>query len=160
MPMPPGYAPMDSPLNGIDFNIMQISVVPQTVNSITTIPSSLTTNITYFQNQANTNRTVRFTADSLMVMDGPFYFNGNSFDMMRVDYEIPLNNIPNANQQLQEPPDSLLEALRVFYLGVVAGTVLESFRLASQRNCAMGKTFRFLPMAVWYSRQSLLPIFF
>ncbi|CAN5553332.1 hypothetical protein BH11BAC5_BH11BAC5_33050 [soil metagenome] len=40
--------------------------------------------------------------------------------------EIPLNNIPNANQQLQEPPDSLLEALRVFYLGVVAGTVLES----------------------------------
>jgi blue copper oxidase len=28
-----------------------------------------------------------------MVMDGPFYFNGNSFDMMRIDYEIPLNNI-------------------------------------------------------------------
>jgi Z1 domain len=51
--------------------------------------------------------------------------------------EIPLNNIPNANQQLQEPPDSLLEALRVFYLGVVAGTVLESFRLASQRNRSM-----------------------
>ncbi len=51
--------------------------------------------------------------------------------------EIPLNNIPNANQQLQEPPDSLLEALRVFYLGVVAGTVLESFRLPSQRNRSM-----------------------
>jgi Z1 domain len=51
--------------------------------------------------------------------------------------EIPLNNIPNANQQLQEPPDSLLEALRVFYLGVVAGTILESFRLPSQRNRSM-----------------------
>jgi hypothetical protein len=51
--------------------------------------------------------------------------------------EIPLNNIPNTNQQLQEPPDSLLEALRVFYLGVVAGTVLESYRLPSQRNRSM-----------------------
>lgn len=51
--------------------------------------------------------------------------------------EIPLNNIPNANQQLHEPPDSLLEALRVFYLGVVAGTVLESFKLPSQRNRSM-----------------------
>jgi hypothetical protein len=51
--------------------------------------------------------------------------------------EIPLNNIPNPNQQLHEPPDSLLEALRVFYLGVVAGTVLESFRLPSQRNRSM-----------------------
>ncbi|MBL0145399.1 MAG: alpha-1,4 polygalactosaminidase [Chitinophagaceae bacterium] len=51
--------------------------------------------------------------------------------------EIPLNNIPNANQQLQEPPDSLLEALQVFYLGVVAGTVLELFRLPSQRNRSM-----------------------
>lgn len=93
MPMPPGYAPMDSPLNGINFKIMQITVVPQTVNPITTIPSTLTTNNVYLPNQANITRTVRFTADSLMVMDGPFYFNGNSFDMMRIDYEIPLNNI-------------------------------------------------------------------
>jgi bilirubin oxidase len=27
----------------------------------------------------------------MMVMDGPFYFNGLSFDMMRIDYQIPLN---------------------------------------------------------------------
>ena len=26
-------------------------------------------------------------------MDGPFYFNGLLFDMMRIDYQIPLNNI-------------------------------------------------------------------
>jgi len=60
---------------------------------VTTIPSSLTANVSYLPIQANVTRTVRFTADSLMVMDGPFYFNGNSFDMMRIDYEIPLNNI-------------------------------------------------------------------
>ena len=93
MPMPVGSPPMDSPLNGIDFNIMQITVVPQTVNPVTTIPTILTTNTPFTSGQANITRTVRFTADSLMVMDGPFYFNGNSFDMMRIDYEIPLGNI-------------------------------------------------------------------
>jgi hypothetical protein len=51
--------------------------------------------------------------------------------------EIPLNNIANANQPLVEPPDSLLEALRIFYLGVVAGTVSRSYRLAGQRNRSM-----------------------
>lgn len=51
--------------------------------------------------------------------------------------EIPLNNINNANQPIHEPPESLLEALRIFYLGVVAGTVLELFKLPSQRNRSM-----------------------
>lgn len=92
MPMPSG-PPMDSPLNGIDFNIMQINVVPQTVSPVTTIPTLLTTNTVYTPGMASVTRTIRFTADSLMVMDGPFYFNDSTFDMMRVDYEIPLNSI-------------------------------------------------------------------
>ena len=92
MPMP-GGPPMDSPLNGIDFNIMQINVVPQTVNPVTTIPTTLTTNSPYTAGMANVTRTIRFTADSLMVMDGPFYFNDSTFNMMRIDYQIPLNNI-------------------------------------------------------------------
>lgn len=91
MPMPNG-PPMDSPLNGIDFNLMQINVVPQTNSPITTIPNSLTSNNPYNTSNANITRTIRFTADSLMVMDGPFYFNNNSYDMMRIDYDIPINN--------------------------------------------------------------------
>lgn len=51
--------------------------------------------------------------------------------------EIPLNNITNTHQPLNEPPDTLLEALRIFYLGVAAGTVLELYRLPSQRNRSM-----------------------
>ena len=51
--------------------------------------------------------------------------------------EIPLNNISSTNQPLHEAPDSLLSALRVFYLGVVAGTVLELYKLPSQRNRSM-----------------------
>ena len=93
MPMPVGSTPMNSPLNGIDFNIMQISVVPQTVNPITTIPTVLTTNTVYLPSQASITRTIKFTADSLMVMDGPFYFNDSTFKMMRIDYQIPINTI-------------------------------------------------------------------
>jgi len=92
MPMPSG-PPMDSPLNGIDFNIMQINVVPPTASPVTTIPSTLTSNTVYTPGMASATRTIRFTADSLMVMDGPFYFNDSTFDMMRIDYEIPLNSI-------------------------------------------------------------------
>lgn len=92
MPMP-GGPPMDSPLNGVDFNIMQITVKPPTASPVTTIPSTLTTNTPYSTGSASTTRTIRFTADSMMVMDGPFYFNDSTFNMMRIDYEIPLNNI-------------------------------------------------------------------
>ena len=93
MPMPAGSPPMDSPLNGIDFNIMRINVVSQTASPVTTIPTSLTTNAVYTPSMASVTRTIRFTADSLMVMDGPFYFNDSTFNMMRIDYEIPLNSI-------------------------------------------------------------------
>jgi Z1 domain len=51
--------------------------------------------------------------------------------------EIPLHDIPSINQQQNEPPDTLLYALKIFYLGVVAGNVLELFRLPEQRNRSM-----------------------
>jgi blue copper oxidase len=92
MPMS-GGPPMDSPLNGIDFNILQINVVAQTTTPVITIPSTLVNVTPYTAIQANITRTINMTADSMMVMDGPFYFNGNTFDMMRIDYQIPLNNI-------------------------------------------------------------------
>lgn len=50
--------------------------------------------------------------------------------------EIPPNDLPTT-QPLHEPPDSLLRALKLFYLGVVAGTVMQSYRLPSQRNRSM-----------------------
>ncbi len=92
MPMPAGSPPMDSPLNGIDFNIMQINVVAPTSNPITSIPSVLEYNVPYDPANANITRTIRFTADSAMVMDGPFYFNDSTFNMDRIDFVIPINN--------------------------------------------------------------------
>lgn len=93
MPMPPGSPPMDSPLNGVNFNILKINVSPQTVNPVLTIPVSLVTNTPYTLAQAAITRTINMTAITMMSMDGPFYFNNQSFDMMRIDYKIPLNNI-------------------------------------------------------------------
>ncbi len=37
---------------------------------------------------------------------------------------IPADHVPTRNNVLAEPPDSLLEALRVFFLGVAAGIIL------------------------------------
>ncbi len=51
--------------------------------------------------------------------------------------EIPLNNISQPHQPIVDAPETLLQALRIFYLGVVAGTVLELYKLPSQRNRSM-----------------------
>lgn len=95
MPMPVGSPPMDSPLNGVNFNLLQLIVGAPTSNSITSIPTNLIpANQNPFQvAQANVTRNINITADSASVMDGPFYFNGQLFDMMRIDYTIPLNNV-------------------------------------------------------------------
>ncbi len=93
MPMPPGSPLMNSPLNGINFNILQINIGAQTAAPITTIPATLVPDTPYTESMANTTRTIHMTADSMMVMDGPFYFNHNLYDANRIDYHIPLNNI-------------------------------------------------------------------
>lgn len=46
--------------------------------------------------------------------------------------EIPLHDIPAANHPQNEPPESLLYALKLFFLGVVAGEILRD-----QRNRSM-----------------------
>ncbi|MDR3679509.1 MAG: multicopper oxidase domain-containing protein [Flavipsychrobacter sp.] len=92
MVMPAGSPPMNSPLNGIDFNILQINVGAQTATPVTSVPAVLITDTAYLEGSAHTTRTINMTADSLMVMDGPFYFNDSLFNMMRVDYHIPLGN--------------------------------------------------------------------
>jgi len=95
MPMPLGSPPMNSPLNGVNFNLLQLNVGSQTVNPITAIPATLipANQNPFTATPANITRTINITADNGMVMDGPFYFNGQLFDMMRIDYTIPLNNV-------------------------------------------------------------------
>lgn len=51
--------------------------------------------------------------------------------------EIPINQIPTNQNPLFEPPETLLNTLKLFYLGVVAGTQLEHYKLPGQRNRSM-----------------------
>jgi hypothetical protein len=51
--------------------------------------------------------------------------------------EISLTDLGIINQGTDGPPNSLLEALRFFYLGVVAGNAQESYRQPGQRNRSM-----------------------
>lgn len=83
---------MYSPLDGVNFNILQMKVVPATANAVTAIPSSLVNVQHLLASNSNQTRTINFTAQNMMVMDGPFYFNNLLFDMNRIDYHIPLNN--------------------------------------------------------------------
>jgi bilirubin oxidase len=92
-PMPGMGSSMDSPINGIDFNILQINVGAPTVNPVTTIPNSLVSVTPWTPAQSNISRNIIITAQNMMSMDGPFYFNGQLFDMNRIDYTIPLDNI-------------------------------------------------------------------
>lgn len=91
---------MNSPLNGTDFNILQIDVVAPTSNPVTSIPATLVTNgqnVPPLLADVNTTRMIKFTAlenpTPMQAMDGPFFFNDSTFNMNRVDYDIPLNNV-------------------------------------------------------------------
>lgn len=92
MPMPPGNPPMDSPLNGVDYNILQLNVGSPTSNPVTSIPSTLVTVTPIPASQSNITRPIEMTAQSMMSMDGPFFFNQQLFDMERIDYYIPIDN--------------------------------------------------------------------
>ena len=92
MPMPPGNPPMNSPLNGINFNILSLVIGSQTTNPITSIPSSLVQVNPIPAAQSNRTRLIDMTAINQMSMDGPFYFNGKLFNMDSINYIIPLDD--------------------------------------------------------------------
>lgn len=92
MPMPPGNPPMDSPLNGVDYNILQLNIGNPTANPVTSIPSTLLTVTPIPASQSNITRPIEMTAINMMAMDGPFFFNQQLFDMERIDYYIPIDN--------------------------------------------------------------------
>ena len=88
-----GYNP--NPLNGNDFNILQINVTQPTSQPVTSIPASLVS-ITPL-NQANADEQRTFTLRPITMginqLNGDFTINGVSFDMNTINVTIPLNNL-------------------------------------------------------------------
>lgn len=61
----------------------------------------------------------------VVVEPGPDYVGGATFFAEDSPYveDIPLQEIPTTNDPLQEPPESLLRALRLFFVGVASGLI-------------------------------------
>jgi hypothetical protein len=62
-----------------------------------------------------------------LLTPGPEYAGGNEFFKAgsRLVCTIPDDEIPTKGHRLPDPPSSLLEAMRIFFLGVAAGLVLD-----------------------------------
>ncbi|MGZ5242767.1 MAG: multicopper oxidase domain-containing protein [Bacteroidia bacterium] len=88
----------DNPLNGSDFNLMKINIVPAVPGAITTIPDALLPVLPFEISSVNNRRTIVMDTVRLLPMDkpnraeGPFGMNGKSFDMERVDDIVYLNS--------------------------------------------------------------------
>ncbi len=87
-----GYNP--NPLNGTDFNILQLNVGNQTATPVTSIPSNLVTVTPIPEADADITRNLTFTPVSMgpNQLNGEFLINGVSMDMNVINYTIPLNN--------------------------------------------------------------------
>ena len=88
-----GYNP--NPLNGNDFDILQINVVAPTTNPVTSIPNTLASLNPIPEADANTTRTLTFSPASpgFNQLNGEFLINNTSFDMNVINYTIPLDNV-------------------------------------------------------------------
>ncbi len=87
-----GYNP--NPLNGADFTILQLDVVAQTSNPVTTIPSTLISVTPIDEASSDLTRDLLMTPvqGGSNQLNGDFVINGQPFNMNVINYEIPLNN--------------------------------------------------------------------
>lgn len=79
-----------NPLNGNDFEVLDIHVVAPTGTPVTSIPTALITNTLLPEGSEDITRQLTFTTQQNIV--GPFLINGASFDMNVMNYTIPLGN--------------------------------------------------------------------
>lgn len=87
-----GYT--SNPLNGNDYQMLDITVVAQTTSPVLTIPASLASFTPIPEASANITRDLTFTSAGAMGdLTGPFLINGATFDMGTINYTVPLDNI-------------------------------------------------------------------
>ncbi len=83
-----------NPLNGTDFNILQLNVIAQTANPVTTIPNSLVTITPYLESDSDFTRNFSLSSviGGLDALNGDFTINNVSMDMNVINVTIPLGN--------------------------------------------------------------------
>jgi blue copper oxidase len=90
-PMPIGTPSMESPLNGTDFQVLQIRVGAPMPGTNTSLPDSLVIQRRLREQDADGERTVVFSSSVPGSPMGPFLVNDSSFSMERIDFKIPIN---------------------------------------------------------------------
>lgn len=83
-----------NPLNGADFNILEMRIVTATANPVVGIPSDLVSVAVIPENQSVVTRNLTFMSSVMGpgAINGPFMINNTHFDMNVVNYRIPFNN--------------------------------------------------------------------
>jgi len=83
-----------NPLNGADFEILQINVIEQTIDPVTTIPDILVSNMAF--TEYDNTRVFNLQPDEMMDPEGqvmgPFNINGEHFDIMTINHTVYLND--------------------------------------------------------------------
>ncbi len=90
----PGYT--NNPLNGSDFQVLQLQVGQASLNPVLTIPTTLITQNPYPVAQAAITRNLTFQPDQMGptgMVNGPFQINGRSYDSSFIDYRIPIDQV-------------------------------------------------------------------
>lgn len=83
-----------NPLNGANYQLLDINVVAQTASPITSIPSTLASITPLVEGDATVTRNLTFTSAGAMGdLNGPFLINGAGFDMDVINYTVNLNDI-------------------------------------------------------------------
>ena len=98
---PTGSPNQYSPLNGINFDVLEFRVGAQTANPILTIPGTLVAQTRLTEDQAINQRNIVFSAATQGSISGPYYMNDSTFNMERIDFRIPVNCIEIWNIQNQ-----------------------------------------------------------
>jgi FtsP/CotA-like multicopper oxidase with cupredoxin domain len=91
--LPIGTVPMKSPLNGLNFNVLELRVGPQIGNPSGALPDSLATQNRIPEDQAVEQRTIRFAPKIPGSYSGVYFVNDSIFKLERIDLSVPLNNV-------------------------------------------------------------------
>ncbi len=89
----PGYN--SNPLNGNDFNILELEIVAPTPSPVTSIPAVLTTLNPLLEGTENMSRSFAFAPvmlGDMEMIEGPFTINGESFEMDSINVITYLNH--------------------------------------------------------------------
>lgn len=83
-----------NPLNGANFQILDLHVIAPTANPVTTIPTALVSHTPWLEANANATKTLTFSPVNMgpTAIQGPFTINMMPFDMMMINYTIPFEN--------------------------------------------------------------------